>query len=139
MNMLDGVFRRERGVVEVAGADLPAHEARWPDLQAIRIAIGPEDLHLAGQAGAATFSGQVEVVMDLGHFRQVEVVVDETHRLKLFLPKDQVVVSGQTLHIAPSPLFELPWRCRADQMHPARPAGAGKVRPTPTRPFVRRR
>jgi putative spermidine/putrescine transport system ATP-binding protein len=102
MNVLDGIYRRERGVIDVAGRELPAPEAPWADGQPAHIAIRPEDLHPVSGPGPAIFSGQVDVIMDLGHFRQVELVISPERRLKLFLSKEEAVQSGQALHAAPA-------------------------------------
>jgi putative spermidine/putrescine transport system ATP-binding protein len=102
MNMLDGVYRVEARAVEVAGVRLPVMDVGWPDGQRVRVAVRPEDLQSVERSGPCAFSGRVEVVMDLGHFRQVEVALEQGVPLKVFVPKDRGIVSGETLHLAPA-------------------------------------
>jgi len=102
MTMMDGRYRSAAGAIQTPGACLPAPGAPWPDAQAVRVAIRPEDLMPVASAAPGVFSGQVDVVMDLGHYRQVEVLLESNQPLKLFLPKDHQVRSGETLYLAPT-------------------------------------
>jgi hypothetical protein len=107
--------------VQVAGARLPVPQAGWPDNQALRIAIRPEDLHPVDSQAPNTFGGRVDVVMDLGHFRQVELVLDEGPMLKVFFPKERMISSGESLKVTPT-------RCLAyaDSAEPIELAFAGQ-------------
>ncbi len=102
MNVLDGLYRRELRAVEVAGARIPAAEGSWPDGLALRIAIRPEDLTPVGLQTPGTFRGRVDVVMDLGHFRQVEVAVEAGPVLKMFVPKESTIGTGEPISVAPA-------------------------------------
>jgi putative spermidine/putrescine transport system ATP-binding protein len=102
MTVLDATYRRDASTVQVAGARLPARNATWPDGQALKIAFRPEDLQPLDRPSAATMGGRVDVVMDLGHFRQVEVLLETDRMLKVFLPKDRPVGAGEMLHLAPT-------------------------------------
>ena len=102
MNVLDGRYRRDRQAVEVAGAWLPVADTGWPSDQAVRIAIRPEDLQPIDDQTPQTFSGRADVVMDLGHFRQVELVLTEGPTLKIFVPKERVITSGDRLRVVPT-------------------------------------
>jgi putative spermidine/putrescine transport system ATP-binding protein len=102
MNMFDGVFRRQTQTVEVAGAHLPVGEARWDEGQRVRICIRPEDLRPVERGGPGLFSGRVDGVMDLGHFRQVDVALEHGWLLQVFVPKDRSLAAGEELHLAPA-------------------------------------
>jgi putative spermidine/putrescine transport system ATP-binding protein len=102
MNVLDGRYRRDLQVVEVAGARLPASGTGWPNDQALRIAIRPEDLQPVDDQLPESFSGRADVVMDLGHFRQVELVLSEERTLKVFVPKERLISSGDSMRVAPT-------------------------------------
>jgi len=102
MNVLDGRYRRDLRAVEVAGSRFPAADACWPDGQALRIAIRPEDLAPVDLQTPGSFWGRVDVVMDLGHFRQVEVVVEAGPLLKMFVPKESTIGSGVPISVAPA-------------------------------------
>jgi len=102
MNVMDGRYRHDLRAVQVAGAQLPAAEAGWPDGQALRVAIRPEDLRPVDHATPDSLCGRVDVVMDLGHFRQVEMVLDEGPVLKMFMPKERMFGSGAIIRVAPT-------------------------------------
>lgn len=50
----------------------------------------------------STLNGRVAVVMDLGHFRQLEVDLDIGSSSKVFVLKWQEIGAGQTIGLAPS-------------------------------------
>lgn len=102
MNMLDGIFRREGRTIEAAGMHLPAEEASWGEGERVRIAIRPEDLRLVERGGPGVFGGKVDVVMDLGHFRQVDVALEDGPLLKVFVAKDHSLEPGEPVHLAPA-------------------------------------
>ena len=97
MNVLDGTYRRETSAVQVEGTVLPVHGVAWPDGHAVRVAIRPEDLQPAAGQGAARFGGRIDVVMDLGHFRQLEVQLPSERALKVFVPKERHIAPGEAI------------------------------------------
>ncbi len=101
MSTLDGLYRHGDGTVEVASARLPAPVAAWPDGQRLRVAFRPEDLRPTAQANGATLDGHVDVVMDLGHYRQVEVRLETGSLIKVFVPKEHSFSAGEPVHLAP--------------------------------------
>jgi putative spermidine/putrescine transport system ATP-binding protein len=102
MTTLVGVYHRAERSLEVAGAHLPAPEASWADGQQVRVAFRPEDLEPVQSRNGATLNGRVDVVMDLGHFRQVEVQLDSGPSIKVFVSKELVLSSGEPIRLAPS-------------------------------------
>ena len=102
MNVLDGRYRRDLRAVEVAGTRFPVADACWPDGQELRIAIRPEDLAPVALQSPGSFRGPVDVVMDLGHFHQVEVALREGPLLKMFVPKESAIGTGETISVAPA-------------------------------------
>jgi putative spermidine/putrescine transport system ATP-binding protein len=101
MNMLDGTFDTATGAICLDGTRLPATGARLPANGPLRVAIRPEDLLPVASSAPDVFTGRVDVVMDLGHFRQVEIQLPSERALKVFLPKERAVQSGETLHVRP--------------------------------------
>jgi len=97
MNVLDGTYRRDISAVQAEGTILPVHDVAWQDGHAVRVAIRPEDLQPAGEQREASFAGRVDVVMDLGHFRQLEVQLPSGRALKVFVPKERHVAPGETI------------------------------------------
>ncbi|MDB5057087.1 MAG: transporter ATP-binding protein, partial [Chloroflexi bacterium] len=102
MNVLDGTYRSATQSLEVAGARLPVPGMSWPDGQALRVAIRPEDLQPIEHDSSTAFSGRVDVVMDLGHFRQVELLLETSRSLKVFVPKERHIASGELLRVTPT-------------------------------------
>jgi putative spermidine/putrescine transport system ATP-binding protein len=102
MTTLPGVYHGAAHTLEVAGARLPAPEVGWPDGQQVRMAFRPEDLEPVSARNGATLNGRVDVVMDLGHFRQVEVQLDNGPLIKVFVSKEQVLNTGEPIQLAPS-------------------------------------
>ncbi len=102
MTMLAGVYHRSTGSLEVAGVRLPAPGASWADGQQVRIAFRPEDLEPVQTRNGATLNGRVDVVMDLGHFRHLEVQLESGPSVKVFVSKDLVLNSGDPVRLAPS-------------------------------------
>jgi putative spermidine/putrescine transport system ATP-binding protein len=102
MTTLTGVYHRAESCLEVAGARLAVPEASWADGRQVRIAFRPEDLEPVHTRNAATLNGRVDVVMDLGHFRQVEVQLDSGPSVKVFVPKELVLNTGEPICLAPS-------------------------------------
>lgn len=99
MNVLDGTYRRDLSGVQVEGTVLPVHDVPWPDGQSVRVGIRPEDLQPAAGSAQGTFPGRVDVVMDLGHFRQLEVQLRSERMLKVFVPKERSIASGEQLSL----------------------------------------
>jgi putative spermidine/putrescine transport system ATP-binding protein len=102
MNMLDGTYRRATRTVEVVGMPFAADGADWPDGQTVRVAIRPEDLRPVADESPHGVRGRIDVVMDLGHFRHVDLVLPAGQTLKVFLPKEHPVAAGQELHVQPT-------------------------------------
>ena len=102
MTTLDGIYHRDDRSLEVAGARLAAPEAGWADGQRLRIAFRPEDLDPVDLRNGATLNGRVDVVMDLGHFRQLEVLLESGPLLKVFVSKEQALHTGEPIRLAPS-------------------------------------
>ncbi len=102
MTTLDGIYRRDARAIEVASARMPAPDAPWPDGQQLRVAFRPEDLRPSAVPNGAALKGHVDVVMDLGHYRQVEVRLEAGPMVKVFVPKEHVLTSGEEVHLAPS-------------------------------------
>jgi putative spermidine/putrescine transport system ATP-binding protein len=71
----------------------------------ITIAIRPEDLVYSNPSapnGAALWQGQVDAVMDMGHYRKVLVLLPEIKEpVKTYLPKSIAVVDGDPITLQP--------------------------------------
>jgi putative spermidine/putrescine transport system ATP-binding protein len=74
----------------------------WSAGRPLRVAIRPEDLALVDAPAPEVFTGRVDVVMDLGPFRQAEVLVAGDRSIKVFLPKERLLQPDQVLHLRPS-------------------------------------
>jgi hypothetical protein len=88
--------------VEVAGVPVPAPGVPWPDGQDVMVAIRPEDLQPVERAAADDFAGTVDVVMDLGHFRQVDLLLSQGGTLRVFVGKESRIAAGDSLRVRPS-------------------------------------
>ena len=102
MTTLDGVYHRPAGAIEVAGARLPAPDAEWPDGQRLRVSFRPEDLRPVVSRNGATLQGHVDIAMDLGHFKQLEVLLATGPAIKVFVPKEQTIGVGEPIYLAPT-------------------------------------
>jgi putative spermidine/putrescine transport system ATP-binding protein len=107
MTTLAGVYHRAERCLEVAGARLPVPEASWEEGRQVRVAFRPEDLEpVQARNGApvngTTLNGRVDVVMDLGHFRQVEVQLESGPSVKVFVSKDLLLNTGEPIRLAPN-------------------------------------
>ncbi len=100
MNLLDGRYSLADRTIRVADARLSAGGFAWKDGEELRLAIRPEDLRIATSMGGSAFHGTVDIVMDLGHFRQVELLLDNQTRLKVFVSKERHVAVGERLRVA---------------------------------------
>ena len=102
MNMLDGVYESAAGVIRVGQVCLSARAQGLSGGQQVRVAIRPEDLVPVAGPGPDVFRGRVDVMMDLGHFRQVELQVAEDRMIKVFLSKEHTVRADEVLHVRPT-------------------------------------
>src|SRR5919205_635342 len=86
------------------GADtmhsLPAPQGA-PYQGAVTIAIRPEDFALAAPDDPGAWSGQIEQVIDLGHYRKALLQVPQLGSLKVYLPKSREFREGETLAFQP--------------------------------------
>ncbi len=86
------------------GADtvhsLPA-PAGAPHQGDVTIAIRPEDFALAAPDDPGAWSGKIEQVIDLGHYRKALLEVPQVGSLKVYLPKSREFREGQTLAFQP--------------------------------------
>jgi putative spermidine/putrescine transport system ATP-binding protein len=111
MNLFEATYQRERKALRVGAAVLPAPAgAAWPNERTLTVAIRPEDLRPIGEPGPTTFSGQVEVVMDLGHYRQISVQAPPLGLLTMVVGKDVNLASGETVTVAPVRYLVYPGR-----------------------------
>jgi ABC-type Fe3+/spermidine/putrescine transport system ATPase subunit len=102
MTTLDAIYHAGAGVIEVAATCLPAPQLSWPDGHMLRLAFRPEDLKPVSSHNGATLAGRVDVAMDLGHFRQLDVLLQEGSSAKVFLPKEQTIAVGEPVWLAPT-------------------------------------
>lgn len=103
MNLLDATYLRAQRAIDVGSLVLPAPDsASWTDGAALTAAIRPEDLRLAQPDEPHAFSGVVDVVMDLGHYRQVGLQVDPGTTLTIIMGKDMETQPGDRLAVAPT-------------------------------------
>ena len=102
MTTLDGVYSRHARAIAVAAAHVPAPEVDWPDGQKLRVAFRPEDLRPVASHNGATLAGRVDVAMDLGHFKQLDVVLEAGSSVKVFVPKEQMIGAGEAVNLAPT-------------------------------------
>jgi putative spermidine/putrescine transport system ATP-binding protein len=102
MNLVDARYSLADRTIRVADARLSAGGFGWKDGEELRLAIRPEDLQIATSMGGSAFHGTVDIVMDLGHFRQVELLLDNQSRLKVFVSKERHVAVGERLRVTPT-------------------------------------
>lgn len=67
----------------------------------VTVAIRPEDLILTESNHPKAWHGQVEQVIDLGHYRKVIVTVQGLSSLKMYASKAVAFKEGDTIHFAP--------------------------------------
>jgi putative spermidine/putrescine transport system ATP-binding protein len=85
-------------MLQVGQRQLPAGDA--PQRHgAVTVAIRPEDFALAG-GDMTAWHGQIEQVIDLGHYRKALVAVDGLPTLKVYLPKAREFSEGEPLALA---------------------------------------
>jgi len=102
MNLLPATYLRAQNALRVGTALLPGPAAaHWSDGAALTVAIRPEDLHRVTLPGPTAFSGHVDVVMDLGHYRQIGLHVPPVTTLTMIVGKDDHPASGDAMSVAP--------------------------------------
>ncbi|MBA3948172.1 MAG: ABC transporter ATP-binding protein [Herpetosiphonaceae bacterium] len=79
---------------------LPA-PADVPYQGAVSIAIRPEDLALAVPGELGAWSGEIEQVIDLGHYRKALLRVESLGTLKVYLTKSRDFREGEILQVQP--------------------------------------
>ena len=103
MNLLEATYDRDQRVLSVGNTLLPAPDgAAWPDRAAMTVAIRPEDLHTVDRDGPAAFSGAIDEIMDLGHYRQIGVQTSAAGTLTMIRGKDVMPTMGETVTVAPT-------------------------------------
>ena len=103
MNLLEAPYRRDRQALQTEIGLLPAPErASWRDGAALVVAIRPEDLRLAQPDEALACRAQVEVVMDLGHYRQASLQIPPGTTLTMIVGKDVDLRPGESVTVAPT-------------------------------------
>jgi ABC-type Fe3+/spermidine/putrescine transport system ATPase subunit len=103
MNLLEAPYRRDRRALQTEIGLLPAPEgAAWRDGAALVVAIRPEDLRLAQPDDALACCAQVEVVMDLGHYRQASLRISPGTTLTMIAGKGVDLQPGESVTVAPT-------------------------------------
>jgi putative spermidine/putrescine transport system ATP-binding protein len=103
MNLLEAPYRRDRQALQTEIGLLPAPErASWRDGAALVVAIRPEDLRLAQPDEALACRAQVEVVMDLGHYRQASLRISPGTTLTMIAGKGVDLRPGESVTVAPT-------------------------------------
>jgi putative spermidine/putrescine transport system ATP-binding protein len=103
MNLLEAPYRRDRRALQTEIGLLPAPEgAAWRDGAALVVAIRPEDLRLAQPDDALACCAQVEVVMDLGHYRQASLRISPGTTLTMITGKGVDLRPGEAVTVAPT-------------------------------------
>jgi putative spermidine/putrescine transport system ATP-binding protein len=99
MNLVSGTQRGE--TVSAGGVEL---SSRSGDDGAVTVAVRPEDLTMAAGQQPNAWSGTVEQLIDLGHYRKalVSVPAIEPDTLKIYLPKATPFNVGDTVSLAPT-------------------------------------
>jgi putative spermidine/putrescine transport system ATP-binding protein len=98
MNLLPGTF--DGAHIRVGSHALAAPTEGSGE---VTVAIRPEDIALVGSNGQAdTWHGQVEQVIDLGHYRKTLVTVEGIGTIKMVLSKSLAVREGETLALYPT-------------------------------------
>jgi putative spermidine/putrescine transport system ATP-binding protein len=69
---------------------------------AVTLAIRPEDFTLSDGADAGAWRGEIEQVIDLGHYRKALVTIPGLPTLKVYLPKAREFSEGETLALTVS-------------------------------------
>jgi putative spermidine/putrescine transport system ATP-binding protein len=67
----------------------------------VTVAVRPEDLALVSTASEDVWKGQIEQVMDLGHYRKGLVNVPSIGLIKTYLSKSMALAEGETLALYP--------------------------------------
>src|SRR5579859_2526597 len=99
MNLIPGV--QEDKTITAGGTALPAPDAFNGS---VTVAVRPEDLTLVSFTERHAWTGGVEQVVDLGHYRKglitIPMVKGET--IKVYLPKTSEVAVGDEVSLAPT-------------------------------------
>jgi putative spermidine/putrescine transport system ATP-binding protein len=103
MNLLEAPYRHDHRALQTEIGLLPAPEgASWHDGAALVVAIRPEDLRLAQPDEVLACRAQVEVVMDLGHYRQASLQIPPGTTLTMIAGKDVDLRPGESVMVAPT-------------------------------------
>jgi putative spermidine/putrescine transport system ATP-binding protein len=100
MNLLPGTLAD--GKLNVGGQSLDA-PSNQDFSGAVTVAIRPEDLALVASSSnrESAWKGQVEQMMDLGHYRKALVNVPQIGSLKVYLSKSVLFREGETVSLYP--------------------------------------
>lgn len=102
MNLLTGT---QSGAALNVGSQTLAAPAQQQDYSGpITVAVRPEDLALVSTASSRedVWRGQVEQIMDLGHYRKALVKIPSIGSIKVYLSKSMSFSEGETLALYPS-------------------------------------
>ncbi len=109
MNLLPGV--QEQGAIDVGGVSLPAPDVDQGYQGNVTIAVRPEDLSIstlgADSEEQSAWSGNVEQVVDLGHYRKALISVPmlktaKVETIKVYLPKTSQLAIGDQVSLTPT-------------------------------------
>jgi len=107
MNLLAATYMRDHGALQLEIGLAPAPtDAPWPAGAELVVAIRPEDLRLARPDDGFTFRARVEVVMELGHYRQVSLQAISGSvpgpALTMIVGKDADMRAGESIAVTPT-------------------------------------
>ncbi len=107
MNRLAATYPGDHGALRTDIGLLPAPEGvSWPLGTELVVAIRPEDLRLARPGDGLAFRARVEVVMELGHYRQVSLQAISGPvpgpALIMIVGKDVDVRAGESIAVTPT-------------------------------------
>ncbi|MHB8629217.1 MAG: ABC transporter ATP-binding protein [Aggregatilineales bacterium] len=99
MNLMPG--SQQGDTVSVGEMNLPSRNAFTGS---VTVAIRPEDLILTPQARSGTWSGTVEQVVDLGHYRKILISIPSLGQatMKIYLPKSSQIAVGDSVSLSPT-------------------------------------
>lgn len=102
MNMLEGMYLRDRRALQVGDTFLPAPADGAALIGTVTVAIRPEDLRLVDMGTPSSFAATVDVVMDLGHYRQVSLQAQPFGMLLMTLSKEILINPGDRVTLSPA-------------------------------------
>src|SRR5579864_86757 len=99
MNLMSGMQHGD--TVSVGEMNLPSRNAFTGS---VTVAVRPEDLTLTPHTRGGTWSGTVEQVVDLGHYRKGLISIPSIGQatMKVYLPKSSLLAVGDSVSLSPT-------------------------------------